>query len=176
MHGRSCTRRDGSHPTHCFGPASSEISLELLDLLLVLRIFHWKPFHRVAFTGLMHISLARACECSPQEDCIFTKPICGKVQASVFAYLSRPEAQRVLTTCILLFSDQKDILLSRTEQQLDLCLSSYSVPTPPLQAFLLPVVPGQGGVWDLDTVSSSSSPSPYQDAMEEEDIDALQVG
>ncbi|CAL1169286.1 unnamed protein product [Cladocopium goreaui] len=73
------------------------------------RIFHWKPFHRVAFTGLMHISLARACECSPQE------------------------------------------------------------------AFLLPVVPGQGGVWDLDTVSSSSSPSPYQDAVEEEDIDALQA-
>ena len=94
----------------------------------------------------------------------------------IFAYLSHPEAQKVLISCILLLSDQKDILLSRTEIQLDLCLSSYSVPTPPLQPFLSPVVHGQGGVWDLDTVSSSSSQSSYQDAVEEEDIDALQVG
>lgn len=93
----------------------------------------------------MHISLARACACDPQDACIFTRPTCGLVQATVFAYLSRPEAQRVLVSCILLLSDQRDILLSRTERQLDICLSTYSVPTPPVQVFLQPVVPGQGG-------------------------------
>ena len=98
----------------------------------------------------MHISLARACACDPQDACIFTRPTCGLVQATVFAYLSRPEAQRVLVSCILLLSDQRDILLSRTERQLDICLSTYSVPTPPVQVFLQPVVPGQGvlGSWN----------------------------
>lgn len=120
---------------------------------------------------LMHISLARACQCNTQDSCIFTNPTCGRVQATVFAYLTQSEAQRTLITCILLLADQREILLSRTECQLDLCLSTYSVPTPPLQAFLQlqPVIPGQGGVWDLDTISNSSSSSEHQNAVEEED-------
>ena len=127
----------------------------------------------------MHISLARACECDPQDACIFTRPTCGLVQATVFAYLSRPEAQRVLVSCIVLLADQRDILLSRTERQLGICLSTYSVPTPPVQAFLRPVVPGQGGVWDLETISSSSRSSSrssdHQHALEEENAHTIQV-
>ena len=124
---------------------------------------------------LMHISLARACQCDTQDFCIFTRPTCGRIQAVVFAYLTRPEAQRVLVTCILLLADQRDILLCRTEVQLDLCLSTYSVPTPPLEAFLQlqPVIPGQGGVWDLETISNSSSSSSSQNAVEEENPAAV---
>ena len=145
-----------------------------LDLFLAFRILRRQLCHHLVVAVLMHISLARACECSSQEQCIFTKPICGRIQASVFQFLPRPEAQRVLISCIVLLSDQKDILLGQTELQLGLCLSTYSVPTPPLQAFLQPVLPGQGGVWDLDTITSSSSASSYQNAVEEEDVDALQ--
>eukprot|EP00435_Cladocopium_sp_Y103_P069469 s777_g33.t1 len=95
----------------------------------------------------MHISLQRACECDPQDCCIFAIPVCGQVQATVFAFLSNVDSQRVLLTCVLFLCDQKEILLRRTERQ---HLSTFSVPSPPVQLFLQPVVPGQGGVWDLD--------------------------
>ena len=93
-------------------------------------------------------------------------------RCSNFCHGQKPN--EFLISCIVLLSDQKDILLGQTELQLGLCLSTYSVPTPPLQPFLQPVLPGQGGVWDLDTITSSSSASSYQNAVEEEDVDALQ--
>ena len=125
------------------------------------------------FACLMHISLARACQCDTQDQCIFTIPVCGRVQSTVFGFLSQPEAQRVLISCILLLADQKDVLLARTEIQLNLCLSTYSVPTPPLQPWLPPVVPGQGGVWDLDTITATSSSASSEHAVEEEDTQAV---
>ena len=178
MHGCACTW-SGRRLTEDFIGLAVE-AFHHLHLVLLLDFWTHRRLHFciVAASILMHISLARACQCDTQDFCVFTRCTCGRIQVTVFACLTRPEAQRVLITCILFLADQRDILLGRTECQLDLCLSSYSVPTPPLQAFiqLAPVIPGQGGVWDLDTVSSSSSPSPYQDAVEEEDIDALQVG
>ena len=173
VHGCHRTWPDSSLPENFSGFALQDLLSDILALFLVYRFQCRRRFHTVDFAQLMHISLARACACDPQELCIFTNPVCGLVQATTFAYLSRPEAQRVLVTCILLLADQKDILLGRTEYQLGICLSSYSAATPPVQAFLIPVVPGQGGVWDLDTVSSSSNSSASQHAVEEEHIDAV---
>jgi len=174
VRGRPCTWPNRSLTETFTGFASQDLHCHFLHLFLVFR-FQCRSFlHTVDFAQLMHISLGRACNCDPQDLCIFTRPVCGLVQATTFAYLSRPEAQRVLVTCILLLADQKDILLGRTEYQLGICLSSYSVATPPVQAFLLPVVPGQGGVWDLDTAGATSSSSSSQHAVEEENIDAVQ--
>ena len=172
-YGRSSSWRDCGISVYLPGFADKESHSFVLHLLLAVWIHHWNPLHLVDFTLLMHISLSRACQCDCQDACIFTLPVCGRVQAVVFAYLSRPEARRVLISCILLLSDQKDILLGRTEVQLALCLSTYSVPTPPVAFYLLPVVHGQGGVWDLDTVSADSSSSSEGHAVEEEDVEAV---
>ena len=174
MHERPCTRRGSGFSDHFPGFAGQALHLFSLVLLLDFRLHLRHLFHLVDSDLLMHISLARACECNEQDSCIFTQPVCDRVQAVVFAYLSRPEAQRVLITCILLLADQKDILLGRTEVQLSICLSTYSVPTPPLQPFLQPVVPGQGGVWDLDTISATSSLESDRHAVEEEDAETVQ--
>lgn len=175
MHGCACTW-SGRRLTEDFIGLAVE-AFHHLHLVLLLDFWIHRRLHFciVAASILMHISLARACQCDTQDFCVFTRCTCGRIQVTVFAYLTRPEAQRVLITCILFLADQRDILLGRTECQLDLCLSSYSVPTPPLQAFiqLAPVIPGQGGVWDLDTISNSSSSVEVQNAVEEEDLDAV---
>ena len=132
FYGRKSPRRDSCIAEDFLGAAGQEFPFVQLALHLDFRVLCWSIFHYLHLASLMHISLARACQCDPQESCILTKPICGLIQATTFAYLSRPEAQRVLITCILLLADQKDILLSRTERQLEICLSTYSVPTPPL--------------------------------------------
>ena len=165
--------------------ASQKISLGLP--LKPFTIYTWFCFldfwtHRrlhfciVAASILMHISLARACQCDTQDFCVFTRCTCGRIQVTVFAYLTRPEAQRVLITCILLLADQRDILLGRTECQLEpLLIILLGPPHLRFQAFiqLAPVIPGQGGVWDLDTISNSSSSVEVQNAVEEEDLDAV---
>eukprot|EP00435_Cladocopium_sp_Y103_P044641 s3790_g12.t1 len=130
----------------------------------------------------MHISLERACQCEHQEACVFANPVCGRVQAAVFAYLPSADCHRVLISCLLLACDQREILLHRTEYQLNILLSSFSVATPPLQPFLQPVIFGQGGVWDLDwdsnAVSSEESiavdpADQISNAVEEADSEAL---
>ena len=152
MHGCACTW-SGRRLTEDFIGLAVE-AFHHLHLVLLLDFWTHRRLHFciVAASILMHISLARACQCDTQDFCVFTRCTCGRIQVTVFAYLTRPEAQRVLITCIL-----------------------FLVPTPPLQAFiqLAPVIPGQGGVWDLDTISNSSSSVEVQNAVEEEDLDAV---
>ena len=64
----------------------------------------------------------------------------------------------MLRSCIILVIDRNDLFLSATALRLHYTGSNFTVPTPPLQPFL---VLGQVGVtptvWDLDTVSEASS-------------------
>ena len=69
--------------------------------------------------------------------------------------------------------DRQDLFLQATAFRLNYTASGFSVPTPPVQAFLLPVQFGQGGVWDLSSTGSSRS-LPDSNAVEETDIDAVQ--
>ena len=66
-------------------------------------------------------------------------------------------------------------MLSGTALRLQYSASGFSVPTPPLQAFLQPAVGQGGGVWD-DSVSSNESSVPVSiaNALEDEDLNAIQ--
>ena len=101
----------------------------------------------------------------------------------ILAYLIPAEGHRFLRTCIILLVDRRELFLSATALRLNYSASGYSVPTPPLQPFL---ILGQVGavatVWDQDiseddlNSGSSHNLSGFSgsDAVEVENLDTLQ--
>ena len=88
-------------------------------------------------------------------------------------------SHRFLHTCLVLLSDKSELLLFATQLRLQLQLSTFGVPTPPVQAYL-PLAVGQGGgFWDdvdsrsdpLAAVSSASSSEHH--AMEEQNTHGI---
>ena len=78
------------------------------------------------------------------------------ISTGVVVYLDTFSQHRLLRTCIVLQVDRTDVALGATEIRLGLRLSSWGVPTLPVQAFAVAPVT----VWDLsisDLYSNSSS-------------------
>ena len=121
----------------------------------------------------MWFSLERLTQCDPQVHFLLHIPNWFCIQAQILACLSPAQGHLLLRTCIQLVIDRQDLFLQATAFRLNYVASGFSVPTPPVQAFLLPVQFGQGGVWDLSSTGSSRS-IPDSNAVEETDIDAVQ--
>ena len=126
----------------------------------------------------MIVSLARFSEADHQEDfALLSAPGWFDIQTSILSSLDPRSAHRFLHTCLVLLSDNSELLLFTTQLRLQLQLSTFGVPTPPVQAYL-PLAVGQGGgVWDdVDSRSdpgtvASSAASSVHDALEEQNID-----
>ena len=132
----------------------------------------------------MWINFERLQLCHLQEQFVLLAPGWFTIHATVLTYLSPAQGHLLLRTCIILLVDRSDLFLCATAINLAYTGSGYSVPTPPLQAF---IAPGQLGgaptVWDLDSsehrssVSQVASDSPTvivtfeNDALEEEHVD-----
>ena len=106
----------------------------------------------------MYISFDRLALCHQQEQFLLLAPGWFTVHSWVISFLQPAEGHRLLRSCIILVIDRNDLFLSATALRLHYTGSNFTVPTPPLQPFL---VLGQVGVtptvWDLDTVSEASS-------------------
>ena len=103
----------------------------------------------------MWISLERFSECDPQKAFLIHFPGCFAIQSEILSLLSPQESQRYLRSCVYLFLETKDLLLTATAIRIHYQGSGFSVPTPPVQPAL--VLAGQGGgVWDQELSSSSS--------------------
>ena len=126
----------------------------------------------------MWFSLERLTQCNPQIDFLLHIPNWFAIQARILSCLGPAQGFLFLRSCVQLIVDRQDLFLQATAYRLHYTGSGFSVPTPPVQAYLLPVAFGQGGVWDLSSsgeeISSRSLPS-SNDALEETDVDALQV-
>ena len=107
-------------------------------------------FHPVVAAWLMHISLGRWCQADPQTHCFIAQPVCGPIQISILVFLLPAEHLRVAISCVVLFADRRDIALSITERNLGICLSTYSVATPPLAAWTIPSSSGSWTVSEAD--------------------------
>ena len=106
----------------------------------------------------MILSLARFSEANPQDSLtLLTSAGWFEIQTFVLSALDQRDSRRFLHSCLWLYCDRSDLLLSATHCRLQLDLSTFAVPTPPLQAYL-PLAVGQGGgVWDdVDSDHSQS--------------------
>ena len=132
----------------------------------------------------MWISLSRLQQCHQQDEFLLLSPGWFTIHTFIVAVLTPSEGQLLLRSCILLLIDRRDLCLSATALRLHYQGSNYTVPTPPLQAF---IVLGQVGevltVWDQElsdpgTVPSSGSSaiefSGVANALEEEHLDSVQ--
>ena len=70
------------------------------------------------------------------------------IQTSILSALNPRDSRRFLHSCLALYCERTDLLLSATQLRLHLDLSAFTVPTPPVQAFLQPAVGQGGGHWD----------------------------
>ena len=105
----------------------------------------------------MIVTLARFSEADHQEDFeLLSAPGWFSIQTSILSSLDPRSSRRFLHSCLALFSDKSELLLSGTQFRLHLDLSTFAVPTPPVQAFLPRAVGQGGGVWD--DVDSRSDP------------------
>ena len=136
----------------------------------------------------MWICFERLQLCHPQEQFVLLAPGWFTIHATVLTYLNPAQGHLLLRTCIILLIDRTDLFLCATAIPLAYSGSGYSVPTPPLQAFLASgQVGGAPTVWDLDSsehhsaVSQVASESPTvivtfdSDAVEEEHTDHVQT-
>ena len=80
-----------------------------------------------------------------------------EIQTSILSCLDPRSERRFLHSCLVLYSDRVELLLFATQCRLQLDLSTFAVPTPPVQVYL-PVAVGQGGgFWDdVDSDHSQS--------------------
>ena len=120
---------------------------------------------------MLVISLARLSESDHQDGCILFSTLGWfEIQTVLLSALNPRDSRRFLHSCLWLYSDRSDLLLSATEFRLQLHLSTFSVPTPPVQAFLPPLQPavGQGGgVWDaVESDHSQSLPESSENSAE----------
>ena len=120
---------------------------------------------------MLIISLARFSESDHQDGCILFSTVGWfEIQTVLLSALDPRESRRFLHSCLWLYSDRSDLLLSATEFRLQLNLSTFSMPTPAVQAFLpaLPIAVGQGGgVWDeVESDHSQSLPESSENSTE----------
>ena len=128
----------------------------------------------------MIVTLSRFSEADHQEDFqLLAAPGWFEIQTSILSSLDPLSSHRFLHTCLVLLSDKSELLLFATQLRLQLQLSTFGVPTPPVQAYL-PLAVGQGGgFWDdvdsrsdpLAAVSSASSSEHH--AMEEQNTHGI---
>jgi len=119
----------------------------------------------------MWISLDRFAACNPQDQFLVHFPGWFDLQGNILAYSTPAESHRYLRTCVFLFVETRDLLLTATAVRLHYQGSGFSVPTPPVQPALQ--LAGQGGdVWDQDfTASDISSVENSSHAVEIQDTD-----
>ena len=123
----------------------------------------------------MWVSLDRISVCNRQTEFLLDTPDWFSIQIFIVSNLEPAETHRFLRSCLALLIEQKDLLLSGTALRLQYSASGFSVPTPPLQVFLQPAVGQGGGVWDNSVSSNESSvPASVANALEDEDLDAIQ--
>ena len=121
----------------------------------------------------MIISLERFSAAHHQDDFgLLSSPGWFEIQTFILSALDPRDSRRFLHSCLILFSDKSELLLFATQCRLQLDLSTFAVPTPPVQPFLPRAIGQGGGVWD-DVQSSSSrgisvvsAHSSVQDAVE----------
>ena len=121
----------------------------------------------------MIISLERFSAAHHQDDFgLLSSPGWFEIQTFILSALDPRDSRRFLHSCLILFSDKSELLLFATQCRLHLDLSTFTVPTPPVQPFLPRAIGQGGGVWD-DVQSSSSrgtsvvtAHSSVQDAVE----------
>ena len=121
----------------------------------------------------MIISLERFSAANHQDDFgLLQCPGWFDIQTLILSALDPRDSRRLLHSCLILFSDKSELLLFATQCRLQLDLSTFAVPTPPVQPFLPRAVGQGGGVWDEVQSSSSrgnsevSVHSSVQDAVE----------
>ena len=106
----------------------------------------------------MIISLTRLSQINSQELFILaSSPGWFDIQTAILSALDPRASRLFLQSCLALYCERTDLLLSATQLRLHLDLSAFTVPTPPVQAFLQPAVGQGGGFWD--EVESSASQS-----------------
>ena len=114
----------------------------------------------------MWVSLARLAGGNRQQEFLIDTPNWFSIQISIVSHLDPAETHRFVRTCMALFVEQKDLLLSGTALRLQYSASGFTVPTPPLQPFLpLAIIQGGG---DLD-------PSAISDDWEFEHLEVMQI-
>ena len=114
----------------------------------------------------MIVTLERFSAANHQEDFVLlSTPGWFEIQTFLLSALDPRDSRRLLHTCLVLLSDKSDLLLFATECRLQLHLSTFTVPTPPVQPFLPRAIGQGGGFWD-DVESSGGSSNPGQNAVE----------
>ena len=109
-------------------------------------------------TEFMIISLSRFSQINSQEPfALLSSTGWFDIQTAILSALDPRESRRFLLSCLALYCERTDLLLSATQLRLQLDLSAFTVPTPPVQVFLQPAVGQGGGFWD--EVESSDSQS-----------------
>ena len=140
----------------------------------------FSPLLHYSFTGFrclcMCFSLERLTRCDPQLQFLLHIPNWFSIQALILAFLQPGQGHLFLRSCIQLLIDRRDLFLQATAFRLQYTGSGFSVPTPPVQLVVVPVF-GQQGVWDLSSsgVESSARSLPSSDAVEETNVDSVQV-
>ena len=131
----------------------------------------------------MWINLDRLAVCHSQEQFLLLSPGWFTVHTFILSYLIPAEGHRFLRTCIILLVDRRELFLSATALRLNYLASGYSVPTPPLQPFLiLSQVGAVATVWDQDiseddlnsSASHNLSGFSGSNAVEVENLDTFQ--
>ena len=77
------------------------------------------------------------------------------VSTTIVAYLDTFTQHRLLRACLVLQVDRTDVALGSTEVRLRINLDSWSVQTPPVQAFVPPVQTVWDGFTDSDDAGSN---------------------
>ena len=90
------------------------------------------------------MNLDRLAGCNRQPEFLIDTPNWFCIQISIVSNLDPAETHRFIRSCMALFIEQKDLLLSGTALRLQYSASGFTVPTPPLQPFL-PLIRNQGG-------------------------------
>ena len=83
---------------------------------------------------LMWFSLQRLQQCHQQEQFLL---LWFTIHTFLVAFLSPSEGHLLLRSCVILLIDRRDLFFSATAVRLAYSASNFTVPTPPLQAFLV---------------------------------------
>ena len=122
----------------------------------------------------MWISLERFADCNSQDQFLLHFPGWFDLQGNILAYSTPAESHRYLRTCVFLFVETRDLLLTATAVRLHYQGSGFSVPTPPVQPALQ--LAGQGGdVWDQDFTSSDQDLTSSDSASVENSSHAVEI-
>ena len=97
----------------------------------------------------MIVSLARFTQADHQDQFVLLdSPGWFEIQVVLLSALDPRSSRRFLHSCLILYSDRSELLLFATQLRLNLQLSTFAVPTPPVQVYLQPAVGQGGGFWD----------------------------